>query len=101
MKRTAVYSIAAFVALPLWGASVDIRPGLPEGKPEATIDLGTSEGARLINGTWRYSDTRIVEVDFRGPGPDAQPTGAPIKPAAPRSGQPRVHAANRRAHQDV
>jgi gluconolactonase len=79
MKRTAVYSIAAFVALPLWGASVDIRPGLPEGKPEATIDLGTSEGARLINGTWRYSDTRIVEVDFRGPGPDAQPTGAPIK----------------------
>lgn len=50
-----------------------------EGKAEATIDLGTEEGARLVQGQWRYSDTKIIEVDFAGPGPDKQPTGGPIK----------------------
>jgi gluconolactonase len=51
----------------------------PTGAPDATIDLTTPEGARMIKGVWRYSDTRIVEVDFKAPGPDGQPTGAPIK----------------------
>ncbi len=54
-------------------------PGAPTGKPEATIDLASEDGAKLVKGEWRYSDTRIVEVDFRGPGPDKQPTGRPIK----------------------
>jgi gluconolactonase len=52
---------------------------VPSGKPEAAIDLATDEGAKLVNGQWRYSDTKIFEVDFRGPGPDKQPTGRPIK----------------------
>jgi gluconolactonase len=54
-------------------------PGVPAGAPEATIDLATEEGANLVKGQWRYSDTQIVEVDFKGPGPDKQPTGRPIK----------------------
>ncbi len=54
-------------------------PGVPSGKPEAAIDLATDEGAKLAKGQWRYSDTRITEVDFRGPGPDKQPTSKPIK----------------------
>lgn len=49
------------------------------GKPAATIDLASPAGVNLIKGDWRYSDTKIVEVDFRGPGPDKQPTGAPVK----------------------
>src|SRR6202008_3888449 len=49
------------------------------GKPEASIDLATDAGAKLVKGQWRYSDTKIIEVDFKGPGPDKQPTGAPIK----------------------
>jgi len=49
------------------------------GEPEAKIDLATEEGAKLVKGQWRYSDTKIIEVDFKGPGPDKQPTGAPIK----------------------
>src|ERR1043166_2926704 len=52
---------------------------VPTGKPEATIDLGTTDGVRLVNGEWRYSDTKIVEVEFRGPGQDKQPTGAAVK----------------------
>src|SRR5713101_6759677 len=76
--------IRAFIALPLTvlaarGAPVDMRPGVPDGKAEATIDLATDEGARLVKGQWRYSDTKIVEVDFRGPGADSQPTGSTVK----------------------
>ena len=52
---------------------------VPTGQPEAAIDLTSPNGVALIKGDWRYSDTRIVEVDFRGPGPDKQPTGAPVK----------------------
>jgi gluconolactonase len=51
----------------------------PAGKPEATINLAAEEGARLVKGEWRYSDTKIVEVDFKAPGADRQPTGAPTK----------------------
>lgn len=52
---------------------------VPVGKPDATINLATDDGAKLVKGQWRYSDTRIIEVDFKGPGPDKQPTGAPIR----------------------
>src|SRR3954468_18882633 len=51
----------------------------PGGKPEATVDLASDEGARVVEGQWRYSDTKIVEVDFRGPGADLQPTGSPVR----------------------
>ncbi len=54
-------------------------PYVPSGKPHAAIDLQTGDGARMVKGVWRYSDTRIVEVDFTGPGPDGQPTGAPVR----------------------
>ena len=52
---------------------------VPAAKPVASIDLGSVEGVRSVKGEWRYSDTKIVDVDFRGPGPDKQPTGAPVK----------------------
>src|SRR6185503_15486653 len=56
-------------------ASVDVSMS----RPEATIDLASTTGVALVKGGWRYSDTKIVEADFRGPGPDRQPTGAPVK----------------------
>jgi gluconolactonase len=52
---------------------------IPGGQPEAAIDLATIDGVRAVKGEWRYSDTKIVEVDFVGAGPDKQPTGAPVK----------------------
>lgn len=52
---------------------------VPTGKAEATIDLASNEGTKLVKGGWRYSDTKIVEVDFIGPDADGQPTGAPVK----------------------
>ena len=32
-----------------------------------------------VKGEWRYSDTKIVEADFRGPGADKQPSGPAVK----------------------
>ena len=50
----------------------------PNGKPDAVIDLATREGVDLVKGQWRYSDTKIIQVDFKAAGPDKQPTGKPI-----------------------
>jgi gluconolactonase len=47
--------------------------------PAASIDLSSREGVALVKGQWRYSDTRIVEVEYKGPGDDGQPTGAPVQ----------------------
>ncbi len=51
----------------------------PTGPPDAVVDLATADGAAAVKGEWRYSDTKIVDVDFRAPGADLQPTGAPIR----------------------
>jgi gluconolactonase len=48
-------------------------------RPEATINLMTRDGADLVHAQWRYSDTKIIEVDFTGPGGDGQPTGRPVR----------------------
>jgi gluconolactonase len=57
------------------GTNVDA----PTGKPDASIDLAKKEGVALVKGQWRYSNTKIIEVDFKSAGPDKQPTGAPNK----------------------
>ncbi|PYK68589.1 MAG: hypothetical protein DME45_06685, partial [Verrucomicrobia bacterium] len=57
----------------------DTNADAPTGKPDAAIDLATKEGVDLVKGQWRYSDTKIIEVDFKSAGPDKQPTGAPNK----------------------
>jgi gluconolactonase len=51
----------------------------PTGKPDASIDLAKKEDVALLKGQWRYSDTKIIEVDFKSAGPDKQPTGPPNK----------------------
>ena len=35
----------------------------PYGRPDATIDLRTKEGAQLIKGQWRYSDVQILQLE--------------------------------------
>ena len=72
-------AIAVALILGTAGSGVDALQEVPTGRPEATIDLAMKEGVRLVRGEWRYSDTKIIEVDFKAPGPDGQPTGKPIK----------------------
>ncbi|HSE04047.1 MAG TPA: SMP-30/gluconolactonase/LRE family protein [Methylomirabilota bacterium] len=50
-----------------------------DGRPDAIVDLTTRDGVALVQGQWRYADTRIVETEFRAPGPDLRPSGAPIR----------------------
>ena len=51
----------------------------PEGKPDAIVDLRTQDGVELVQGEWRYSDARLVEVDFNAAGADLKPSGPPIR----------------------
>ncbi|GAB4514861.1 MAG: hypothetical protein OHK0046_17540 [Anaerolineae bacterium] len=69
-------------------------PGPPEllpGLPDAMIDLQTEEGAALVNGAWRYSDTTIEEINFVSVGDDLGPSGAPNRTY---TCQPKAHAAD-------
>ena len=61
---------------PIMAAQLDTYAGR---RPEAVIDLATKEGTSLVKGEWRYSDTKIVEIDFKAAGADGQPTGKPNK----------------------
>lgn len=59
------------------GMPPSVLAQVPTGKPHASVDLATRDGVALVRGAWRYSDTRILEVDHRGPGPDQKPSGPP------------------------
>lgn len=52
---------------------------VPIGKPNASIDLATEEGTRLVSAQWKYSDTKIVETNFNAAGADNQPSGPIVK----------------------
>src|SRR5881409_2625960 len=60
-------------------ALAETNADAPTGKADAVIDLTTREGVDLVKGQWCYSDTKIIQVDFKAAGPDKQPTGKPIK----------------------
>jgi gluconolactonase len=53
-------------------------PGPPEllpGRPDAIVDLQTGAGIELVDGSWRYSDARVEEIDFVEVGSPADPLG--------------------------
>lgn len=78
MLAVALLLLAVLTAGAAAGAKelLGVAPGATSA---ATVDLTTDEGLKAVGGVWRYSDTRIVETEFRAPGPDGQPTGAPVK----------------------
>jgi gluconolactonase len=80
-KRIAFICVAIVMLLSIMsiGLMAQTSADTPNGQPEATINLATAEGVKMVKGEWRYSDTKIIEIDFKGPGLDNQPTGAPVK----------------------
>jgi gluconolactonase len=60
-------------------ASAETNADTPNGTADTTVDLATKEGVDLVKGQWRYSDTKIIQVDFKAAGADKQPTGKQIK----------------------
>jgi len=72
--------VAAVLVMALsWGipgrALSQLTEDVPLVRPEALIDLGTTEGAGLVKGQWRYRDAKVIQVSFRGVGPDLKPSG--------------------------
>ncbi len=51
----------------------------PIGPPSAVLDLTSARDLAQVSGVWRYADARVVDADFRGPGPDRKPTGSPVR----------------------
>jgi gluconolactonase len=78
LRFAALFTFGALVFL-AGRALAEINADAPTGKADAVIDLATREGVDLVKGQWRYSDTKIIEVDFKAAGPDKQPTGKPTK----------------------
>src|SRR6266850_44725 len=64
-------ALLLFAATLARAASLDET--LAKRKPEATINLASKEGVQSIKGEWRYSDTKIVEIDFKAANADGQP----------------------------
>ncbi len=79
MRTRLAFPVLALLATVTCVAAAQSVQDPPFGKPDAVIDLATREGTSLVKGEWRYSDTKIIEVDSHGPGADLKPSGAPIK----------------------
>lgn len=76
-RHLAFVTLAALLTIAL--TAVLAFAQIPQGDPLVTVDLTSTEGVKLVRGEWRYSDTRIIEVDFKAAGADGQPTGGAIK----------------------
>jgi gluconolactonase len=53
-------------------------PGPPEllpGRPDAIVDLQSTEGVALVGGQWRYADARVEEIEFVELGSPEDPLG--------------------------
>jgi len=74
-----LFAIGTLLLVAFGAASAQSIQDPPFGRPDAVIDLATREGVELVKGQWRYSDTKIIEIDARGPGADLKPSGAPNK----------------------
>jgi gluconolactonase len=68
--RASLVAVAAVL-----GAHVAADAEVPTDAPLASVDLTTTDGTQLFDATWRYSDVRIVDAEFRAPDADGQPTG--------------------------
>jgi gluconolactonase len=68
---------ALFLVLFALPAAAQVTGDVPAHRPAAIVDLATADGLRLVDGTWRFSEARIVEVDHHAPGPDLKPSGPP------------------------
>src|SRR6266704_7228457 len=55
-------------------------PQLLPGRPAAVVDLQADEGAALVRAQWRYSDDRVVEIDFVEVGSASDPLGPGDRP---------------------
>ena len=91
MNKRLTFLIAVLTAIFMQGQ--EFRE-LAVGRPFSVINLKSAEGTRLVKATWKQAPAKIVDYEFRAPGPsndDAHklyPTGMPVNTFAitPRAG---------------
>jgi len=54
-------------------------PATPPHVADAIVDLMSTQGAALVEGTWRAAQASVIEVEHKNPGPDRRPSGTPNK----------------------
>jgi gluconolactonase len=64
---------AAIIVITTGSARADHVPR--EVLPDAVVDLRTTEGVARVKAQWRYSDTRLTEIEHRSVGPDLKASG--------------------------
>ena len=69
----AAFILAAIIFMLAAGVRADHAPRSV--LPDAVVDLRTSEGVARVKAQWRYSDTRINEIEHRSVGPDLKASG--------------------------
>ncbi len=75
-KAPVVFStFLAVIALMLQGADSARANSSRAVLPDAIADLRTETGAGLVKAQWRYSDTRINQIEHRGVGADLKASG--------------------------
>jgi gluconolactonase len=76
------------LAIPQLKTLAQVTSDAPSGNPIAVVNLATTAGIKLVQGQWRYHDAEIITTDFRSPGADRKPSGAPNKThdVMPRAG---------------
>ena len=79
MTQILLLILAALLSPSIAKSAASLDDLLAKRTPEARIDLGTKAGADLVKGQWRYSDTKIIEIDFKAAGADGQPSTTPNK----------------------
>ena len=67
MKKTITIVFLSLLAIQVF--SQESRE-LAIGQPNAVIDLRSKEGTMLVKSTWRYSTAKLVNANFKAPGPD-------------------------------
>lgn len=77
LRWRAILAAPLVAALAAAGAAAQDSSPAPGGVPRAAIDLTAPAGVAQVNGAWRYSDVRVVDVDFHAAGLDNKPSGAP------------------------
>ncbi|MBY0274589.1 SMP-30/gluconolactonase/LRE family protein [Candidatus Binatia bacterium] len=89
-----LFSLAAVTALGTVAGASPAKVALAPrdvlfGTPDAIVDLRTRDGVSLVGGTWRWHEATVVPADFRGPGNDLKPSGAPVEAldVAPHAGR--------------
>jgi gluconolactonase len=76
---TAIMLAALLLFAATYAGASSLDETLAKRKPEASINLASKDGVKLVRGEWRYSDTKIIEIDFKAAGADGQPGSAPNK----------------------